>query len=200
MSELADDDVLKDSQGVGSEVPLGKMVKRIKSQGSKRKKVKKNKCLPDEKQTAENDIDVLKMVRQINYDNIRMPAKFELSNGNEDPLSKKMQKDSAHARTKKRKSDEDTPVQMPKRRHSSSTPKGLRLSSGTSKTASEDSPEAESLSDAELLPDTDAKTKRRRKVKGSKPQLMMSLKQKAEVTDSFLDDEAYKSDEHDLKV
>ncbi|KAK4275808.1 hypothetical protein QN277_018828 [Acacia crassicarpa] len=184
------------------DVPLGKMVKHIKSQGSKRKKGKKNKPVLDDKKKAENDVDILKMVRQINLDNLGMPAKFESSNGDEDSLSKKMQKDLAHAMTKKGKSGEETPVQVPKRRRSSSTPRSLRLSSGTSKaslTVSEDSPEAKLPSDADLIPDTDSKTKQRRKVKGSKPHLSSSLKRKAEVSDSHHDDEAYESDKHDLK-
>ncbi|KAK4259162.1 hypothetical protein QN277_005520 [Acacia crassicarpa] len=199
-SELADDDVPKDSQRDGSDVPLGKMVKHIKSQGTKRKKGKKNKPVLDDKKKAENDVDILKMVRQINLDNLGMPAKFESSNGDEDSLSKKMQKDSAHAMTKTGKSGEETPVQVPKRRRSSSTPRSLRLSSGTSKaslTVSEE--EAKLPSDADLIPDTDSKTKQRRKVKGSKPHLSSSLKRKAEVSDSHHDDEAYESDKHDLK-
>ncbi|KAI9123829.1 hypothetical protein K1719_005129 [Acacia pycnantha] len=202
-SELANDDVPKDNERDGSEVPLGKIVKHIKSQGTKRKKVKKNKPVPDEKKKAENDVDILKMVRQINLDNLGMSTKFESSNGHEDPLSKKMQKDSAHAVSKKRKSGEETPVQVPKRRRSSFASGSLRSSSGISKaslTVSEDSPEAKGPSDSELIPDKDIKTKKRRKLKGSKPGLVVSsLKQKADVSDSYDDDEGYKSDEHDLK-
>ncbi|XP_028754953.1 sister chromatid cohesion protein PDS5 homolog B-A isoform X2 [Neltuma alba] len=202
-SELANDDVLKDSEKDGSEVPLGKMIKHIKSQGTKRKKVKKNKSMPDDMKKAENDIDILKMVRQINIDNLGMTTKFESSNGHEDPLSKKMQKESAHAVSGKRKSGEETPIQVPKRRRSSSTPGSFRSSSGNSKaslTVSGDSPEAKLPSDAKLIPDTDTKTKQRRKVKGSKPGLSVSSsKQKAEASESYHDDEAYKSDERDFK-
>ncbi|XP_054776795.1 sister chromatid cohesion protein PDS5 homolog A-like isoform X2 [Prosopis cineraria] len=199
-SELADD-VLKDNERDGSEVPLGKMIKHIKSQGTKRKKVKKSKSVPGEMEKAENDIDILRMVRQINLDNLGMSSKFESSNGHEDPLGKKMKKDSADAMTKKRKSSEETPIQVPKRKRSSSTPGSFRSSNGPSKaslTVSEDSPEAKLPSDAEIIPDTDSKTKKRRKVKGSKPGLLVSpLKQR--VSDSYHDDEDFKSDEPDLK-
>lgn len=202
-SKLADEDVQKDNAKDGSEVPLGKMIKHIKSQGTKRKKVKKNKSVPGETGKAENDIDILKMVRQINLDNLGMSTKFEPSNGHEHSLRKKLQKDSTYAMTNKRKAGEETPVRVPKCMRSS-TPGSLRWSSDTSKasqTVSDESPEANLPFDAKLVPDTDGKNRNSKKVKGSDPDLLVySLKQKAKVSDSYLDDEAYESDEHDIKV
>ncbi|XP_039118231.1 sister chromatid cohesion protein PDS5 homolog A isoform X1 [Dioscorea cayenensis subsp. rotundata] len=59
---------LEDSDREGNELPLSKMMKILKSQGSKKKKiVKKNTLTPDTK-LPESEFDVLGMVREINLD------------------------------------------------------------------------------------------------------------------------------------
>ena len=62
-------------------MPLRKMIKRLKSKGAKDGRSKKNKSLSAEAKDAENDVDILKMVREINLDSLGMSSKFESSNG-----------------------------------------------------------------------------------------------------------------------
>ncbi|KAE9591537.1 hypothetical protein Lalb_Chr20g0119541 [Lupinus albus] len=220
-SQLAEGDALKDSEKDGNEVPLGKTIKNLKSQGTKGKKVKKKKSVPAETKKTENDIDILNMVREINLDNLGMSANFEPSNGHQHSLRKKLQKDPVSATNKKRKGDEETPSPVPKRKRSSlthgkfrssSTPKGPRTfsvekSSGAkSLVDAEINPEtdikaiprktAKSLMDAKTNPDTDIKAIPRKTVRGNDH----SLKSNIKVSESYHKDEADKSDEHDLQI
>jgi len=184
---------------------LGKIIKDIKSQGTKGKRVKKKKAVPAEKkkavpaetEKAENDIDILNVVRQINIDNLGLSTNFESSNGHENSLSKKLQKDPERATIKKRKGEDLTPVPVPKRKRSSFTHGKSRSSSTPSKApprgSGEDSSRVKLLSGAEFNPDTDSKAIKRKKVKGNEP----SIQAKAKAPKSYHDD---KSKEHDLKV
>ena len=198
-SQLAEDNALKDSEKDGNEMPLGRMIKNIKSQGTKGKKMKKNKTAPAETKKAENDIDILNMVREINLDNLGISTNFESSNGHENSLSKKAQNDPESTTTKKRKVGEASSVPVPKRKRTSFTHGKLRPSS-TSKAPQRvsgvDSSRVKSTMDAEFNPDTDRKTTQRKMVKSSEH----SLKPKAKAFKSYHNDEADKSDEHDPKV
>ncbi|XP_061339796.1 sister chromatid cohesion protein PDS5 homolog A-like isoform X2 [Gastrolobium bilobum] len=200
-SQLVEDEGSKDDEIEGNEMPLGKMLKHIKSKGTSGKKLKKNKSVPAETKNAENDFDILNMVRQINSDNVGTSTNFEPSNGHEHSLIKM---DPEYATAKKRKAGETTPVPVPKRRRSSTTHGKLRLSTSTSKASrrvsGEDSSGAELLLDAEVNSDTDSKTMHGKMVKGSdKDPLVSSLKHKVKGSDSYHDDESNKPDEHDMK-
>ncbi|XP_048323371.1 sister chromatid cohesion protein PDS5 homolog A [Ziziphus jujuba] len=133
VSEPIEDENLKGEKD-GNEVPLGKMIKRFKSHGAKAKKVKKNKSSPVEAGDTENDVDILKMVREINFDNLGKPSKFESSNGHEHFPSKKSMADPEHEKGEKRKASDQTSVPVPKRRRSLSTHSASRGPSNTSKT------------------------------------------------------------------
>ncbi|XP_059624884.1 sister chromatid cohesion protein PDS5 homolog A isoform X2 [Cornus florida] len=121
-SENAEDEALKDSEIEieidGNEVPLGKMIKRLKAKGAKARKVVKNENLPAEKKN-ENDVDILGMVREINLDNLDMSCKFESSNGHE-YVPGKTKIDQKHGKRKRQIVSESTNVSIPKRRRSSS--------------------------------------------------------------------------------
>ncbi|KAI4298831.1 hypothetical protein L6164_032348 [Bauhinia variegata] len=194
-SALAEDDVSKDNEGGGNEIPLGKMIKHIKSQGTKGKKVKKNKYVPAETKKGEND-DVLNMVRQINLDNLGASTKFEPSNGHEHSLSKKAQKDPESV-TKKRKAGEATPVPVPKRRRSSSSHRSLSGTPKARQRVSEDFLDTKLKLDVEVSLDTDSKPSERKKVKGRSSDLLASsLKRKAKDSDDE-DNKSYEDDEED---
>ncbi|CAL0301082.1 unnamed protein product [Lupinus luteus] len=192
-SQLAEDDALRDSEKDGNEIPLRKIMKNIKSRRTKGKKVKKNKSIPAETKKTENDIDILNMVREINLDNLGISTNFESSNGHE-----KLQKDQVCASNKKRKGGEETPSPVPKRKRSSLT-RGKFRSNSTSKGpqifSGEESSEAKSLVDVEINPDTDIKAKRGEIVRGNDH----SLKPKVKVSESYDNDKADKSNEHDLQ-
>ncbi|XP_019425447.1 PREDICTED: sister chromatid cohesion protein PDS5 homolog A-A-like isoform X1 [Lupinus angustifolius] len=219
-SQLAEVDALKDSEKDRNEVPLGKTIKNIKSQGTKGKKVKKKKSVPTETKKTENDIDVLNMVREINLDNLEMSANFESSNGHQHSLRKKLQKDPVCATNKKRNGNEETPSPVPKRKRSSLTHGKFRSSStatGPRRFSAEKSPGAKSLVDAEINPDTDIKAIPRKTAKSlgdakinpdtdikAIPRKTVrgndhSLKSNIKVSESYNKDDADKSDEHDLQ-
>ncbi|KAK7303437.1 hypothetical protein RJT34_14343 [Clitoria ternatea] len=195
-SQLAEDDALKDSENDGNEIPLGKIIKDIKSR-TKGKKVKKKKSVPAETKT-ENDIDILNMVREINLDNLGIVTNFESSNGYENLLSKKLQKDPEGETNKKRKVGEVTPVPVPKRKRTSVTHGKSRASStpkAPQRVEAEDSSGVELLLGAESNPDTDSKTMQRKRVKGSEP----STEPKVKASKSYHHNNSDKSKEHELK-
>ncbi|KAF2306079.1 hypothetical protein GH714_011216 [Hevea brasiliensis] len=127
-SDIAEDVVLKDSEREANEVPLGKMIKQLKSPGTKGGKVKKNKSLSAKTKNAESDVDILKMVREINLDNMGLSSKFESSNGHKDFPSEKAKSELEHEKSKKIKATDVASVPVPKRRRSSSS-HSARLSS-----------------------------------------------------------------------
>lgn len=111
---------MKDIEIDGNEMPLGKMLKRIKAKGSKARKVVNNGSTPAVVET-ENNVDILGMLREINLDNVDVPNKFDSSNGHE--------KISSEAKLKRKGISNDLPnVSVPKRQRSSSA-KGHKRSS-----------------------------------------------------------------------
>ncbi|KAL3519260.1 hypothetical protein ACH5RR_017409 [Cinchona calisaya] len=116
--EVAEDEAMKDSETDGSEMPLGKILKRLKAKGAKSKRELKN----DSVQSGENnesDVDILKMIREINSDNLDNSSKFGSINDHEYvPKETKVDHD-----LQKRKTmlDEPNNVSVPKRRRSSSS-------------------------------------------------------------------------------
>ncbi|KAF7803880.1 sister chromatid cohesion protein PDS5-like protein A-like isoform X2 [Senna tora] len=202
-SQAAENEVPKENEKDGNKIALGKMIKNRRTKGkTKGKTAKKKKSVPaetTETKKAEDDIDILHMVRQINLDNLGMSTKFESSNGHGNSLSEKAQKDPEYATNKKRKA-EVSPVPVPKRKRSSATHGSMRSSSSTStapQKVSKDSPEAKSF-DAEVSPISDSKTVKRKVVKGNDSDLLVSsLKQKAMGSDIDDNDEANNSDSPD---
>ncbi|KAL3521808.1 hypothetical protein ACH5RR_014642 [Cinchona calisaya] len=117
-SEVAEDEAMKDSETDGSEMPLSKIIKRLKAKGAKaRREAKTESVLSVGKN--ENDLDILKMVREINSDNLGNPSKFDSINGHEH-VSKETKTD---RKLHKRKTmfDESNNIPVPKRRRSSSS-------------------------------------------------------------------------------
>lgn len=173
----------------GNEMPIGKMLKHLKSKGGKAKQVKKNKSSPAEAKKAENDVDILKMVREINIDNLGMSTKFESSNGHEHFPSKKAKVDPKHEKGKKRIASDAASVQVPKRRRSSPAHGAFRSPTSTSKARSRvsrdelDRGRLSSLQSIEMDQDTgsDVKDKistQKKKVEGAETELLVSSIQK----------------------
>ncbi|KAK9051851.1 hypothetical protein SSX86_028479 [Deinandra increscens subsp. villosa] len=105
-------DILKDSETDGNDVPLGKMLKRLKAKGSKAKKIVNNGSTPAVVET-ENNIDILGMLKEINSDNVDLSNKFDSSNGH--------RRITTEAKLKRKSVPNDlTNVSVPKRRRSSS--------------------------------------------------------------------------------
>ncbi|CAJ2658166.1 unnamed protein product [Trifolium pratense] len=192
-SQSAEDHALKDNAKDRNEIPLGKIVKKIRSRGTKGKKVKKNKTTTAEKKKAEDDFDILNMVREINLDNLGITTNFESSNGHESSLSKKVQKDPEFETIIKRKVGEETLAPVPKRRRSSVIyGKSRKVSQRISDVVPSGS---KSLLDAEINPDTDSKNMERKLVKGKEP----SLERKIKASESYHIDESEKSEDCDIK-
>ncbi|KAM7263653.1 hypothetical protein ACFE04_001336 [Oxalis oulophora] len=129
--KIAEDEALKHVKKDGNDLPLGNMMKQLKSKGSKATKEKKIKHLPIESGNAENDVDILKMVREINLDNMGISRKFESSNGHDQSPNKKTEVEAKSPKDTKRKVTDASPVPIPKRRRSSlGTPKSTPRGSG----------------------------------------------------------------------
>lgn len=110
----------EDNETDGNEVPLGKMLKRIKAKGSKARKVVNNGSIPAVVET-ENNIDILGMLREINSDNVDVSNNFDSSNGHG--------KISNEAKLKRKGISNDLAnISIPKRQRSSSA-KGQKRSS-----------------------------------------------------------------------
>ncbi|KAI8001212.1 hypothetical protein LOK49_LG09G01369 [Camellia lanceoleosa] len=136
--EVVDDGVLKDSETDGNDVPLGKIIKRLRAKGTKAKKMVKNESLPAGTEHEEN-VDILEMVREINLDNLGTSSKFESSNGHE-CTPKNLKIDQKHKKRKKLVAGETTNSPVPKRRRSSSA---QGASKGFKRTSTDDLPQEE---------------------------------------------------------
>ncbi|KAL5574829.1 hypothetical protein UlMin_016528 [Ulmus minor] len=143
--ETAEDDVLKQGEKDGNEMPLGKMIKHLKSQGTKGKKVKKEKSSSAEAGNAGNDVDILGMVRDINVDNLGKSNKFQSTNGHEHSPSKKSRTDLKRQKGEKRKAIDATPVPVPKRKRSLSGQSASKGRSSSSKASTNNVNERKSV-------------------------------------------------------
>ncbi|KAK6133264.1 hypothetical protein DH2020_033025 [Rehmannia glutinosa] len=113
-SVISEDDIMKDSETEGSEMPLGKLMKRLKAKAAKTKKEAKNE--PAQAGVAnENDFDILKMVKEINSEGAT--SKIKSSNGHKHARKKRSQ---PKLQKSQRLFDETTDVPVPKRRRTSS--------------------------------------------------------------------------------
>lgn len=223
-SQVAQDEELKPGEIDGNEMPLGKMLQRLKSQGTKAKKLKRNKSLPAEAKNAENDVDFLEMVREVNLGNLGVSNKLESSNGHEYFQSKKTKKDLKREKGKKRKASDATSVTVPKRPRSSSAHGAFRTSAGISKAplrASEDATFKariiHSIQSIETDPDisSDSKGKmstQKKLIEGAESDFLVSslrnnesfpAKHKGKFSDRGHNDEAYElreANDSDLEV
>ncbi|KAL9813536.1 putative sister chromatid cohesion protein Pds5 [Arabidopsis thaliana] len=119
--QTSENEVMIDGESDGNEIPLGKIVERLRAQGTKTRKGKKNKSVPAEDENGKNDVDVLKMVREINLDHLQMLDKFESSNGHKHSPSERAEICQRDQKGNKRNvGDATSVVSVPKRRRSSS--------------------------------------------------------------------------------
>lgn len=116
-TEVTADEAQNKDEKDGNDLPLGKMIKGLKSHGSREKKDKKVKKKLVEKKNAENNVDILTMVREIN---LSTTTKLESMNGHEDFPGKRTNVDAMPAKSKKRKNSDATPFPVPKHQRSSS--------------------------------------------------------------------------------
>ncbi|XP_019463683.1 PREDICTED: sister chromatid cohesion protein PDS5 homolog A-like isoform X1 [Lupinus angustifolius] len=201
-SQLAEDEVPKDNEFDGNEMPLGKMLKQIKSQRTSVKKLKKNKSVSAETEKDDQDIDNLNLVRQIKLNNCGLSSNSEPSNGHEHCSSKDAPKDAENATGQKRKSRETKDIPVPKHWRSSCT--NLILSSSTSKASrrvpGEDSPGIKLLLGSEFNPDLDSNATQINMAEDSDEDLLVSsLKQNVKGSGQYHNDETGKPDEHEMK-
>lgn len=94
---------------------MGKMIKRLRAKGMKARKLMKDERSPPKSKTK-NDIDILKMVREMDLDNAENLDKLEPS-GHEYVRKKS---DVPKHKKSKRKTSESANVPIPKRQRSSS--------------------------------------------------------------------------------
>ncbi|WCJ28194.1 hypothetical protein M5689_009901 [Euphorbia peplus] len=129
-SDIVDDEILKDGENEGNDVPLGEIMKQIRAQGSKKGKKKKKKSSSAKSKNAETGVDILTMVREINLDNLGLSGKFESSNGHKHDPIEKTSSEPEHENVKKRKPTDIGSFPVPKRRRSSSN-SAFKLSSSS---------------------------------------------------------------------
>ncbi|KAH0747234.1 hypothetical protein KY285_008891 [Solanum tuberosum] len=121
-SEITEDEAMKDSETEGNEVPLGKIMERLKARSKMRKEVKDDSS-PAEVRT-ENDVDILKVVREIDSNNVVDDNKLDASNGHESAVKTK-----ASNKRQKRKTGTDISVPKGAKRQRSSSFSVHKLSS-----------------------------------------------------------------------
>ncbi|GER37526.1 sister chromatid cohesion protein pds5 [Striga asiatica] len=123
---VSEDDIMKDSETEGNEMPLGKLMQRLKAKAARTKKEAKTESLRTKKEAKdelaqagvsnENDFDILKMVKEINSDNAGTSVKLS-SNGHENARRKRIQNEPHNSR---RLNGESTDIPVPKRKRTSS--------------------------------------------------------------------------------
>ncbi|KAL3643305.1 hypothetical protein CASFOL_014120 [Castilleja foliolosa] len=117
-SALADDDIMKDSETEGGEVPLAKLMKRLKAKAAKARKDMKDESAPAGA-ANENEFDILKMVKEINSDDPGVADKPGSSNGTKYVYKKENSNDKLEKRKSWFSKTMDVPV--PKRRRTATT-------------------------------------------------------------------------------
>ncbi|KFK31352.1 hypothetical protein AALP_AA6G101300 [Arabis alpina] len=114
--QTSENEGMNDEESDGNEIPLGKIVERLRA-----RKAKKIKSVPAEDENGKNDVDVLKMVREINLDHLQMLHKFESSNGHKHSPGERAETCQRDQKANKRNvGDATSVVSVPKRRRSSS--------------------------------------------------------------------------------
>lgn len=105
---------MKDSETEGNEVPLGKIMERLKARSKMRKELKDDSSPAEVR--AENDVDILKMVREIDSNNVVDDNKLDATNGHESAVKTK-----ASNKRQKRGTDISVPKGAKRQRSSSSS-------------------------------------------------------------------------------
>uniref|UniRef100_A0A6V7QRS0 Sister chromatid cohesion protein PDS5 homolog A n=1 Tax=Ananas comosus var. bracteatus TaxID=296719 RepID=A0A6V7QRS0_ANACO len=119
--DVKDEMVVQESDENGNEVPLGKMMKLLRSQGAKKKKkATKKQNLSSDVFDFENEVDVLGVIREINMDNLENSETMKVSRDNKggkalDSRKRKIEKASIAAATP-----------TPKRKRSASSQKVMK--------------------------------------------------------------------------
>ncbi|KAH6768773.1 binding protein [Perilla frutescens var. frutescens] len=177
-SVQAEDDSMKDSETEGSEIPLAKLMKRLKAKGAKARKEAKNQSAPAAV-SNENDFDILRMVKEINSDNLGTPGKIGSSNDHE-YVGKKGR--NIH-QLQKRKTwfDESKDVPVPKRRRTSSAQahKSFQTSprkgsKGSSKVNQEDISDDSDKVDEDLQTSSEGKSAKEKMAESAESDLLIS--------------------------
>ncbi|CAN1177240.1 Sister chromatid cohesion protein PDS5 homolog A [Linum perenne] len=137
----AEEEYRKDSDIEENEEPLGEMLKQLKAKSTKAGRNKKEKPSSAKGKSTENDFDILKMVREINVNDVAVPGKFEASNGHKDAPIGKLKSELEHGKGEKRKAIDVASVPVPKRRRSASIYTAARLSQSPMKAPSRASAE-----------------------------------------------------------
>ncbi|KAL6546873.1 hypothetical protein OROMI_022594 [Orobanche minor] len=122
-SVLGEDNIVKGSEIEGSEIPLAKLMKQLKAKAAKSRKDAKNESVPAEL-ANENDFDILKMVKEINSDNLGTAGKHGSSNGPE--YVDKKEKSSHKLQKRKSFFSKSIDVPVPKRRRTTHASKGSK--------------------------------------------------------------------------
>ncbi|EPS57807.1 hypothetical protein M569_17010, partial [Genlisea aurea] len=132
---VSEDEAMKDSESEASEMPLGKLMKRLKAKAAKLKK----ETTPA-RSANEKEIDVLKMVDEINHENSGTTSKFEWSNGNGNARKRRSETE-LHKNKKLKNESKDSLV--PKRRRTSGEALKSSASAGPKDSKNnEDAPDA----------------------------------------------------------
>lgn len=108
---------MKDDDLDGNDMPLGKIIKRLKAKSSKAKRGVKGATLFGESK-EEDDMDILRVVREIDLDDVGISNKFESTNGHQDDTPDFTPKH--NLQEKKRIVGSETSSPIPKRQRSSS--------------------------------------------------------------------------------
>ncbi|XP_009128992.1 sister chromatid cohesion protein PDS5 homolog A isoform X1 [Brassica rapa] len=125
---------MNDEESDDNEIPLGKILERLRAQRTKSREGEKNKSVPAEDESGKTDVDVLKMVREINLDHLRTVDKFESSNGHTHSPGKRSNTGETDQKATKRSAGDGTSVvSVPKRRRSSSGHSPFKFSNSGSK-------------------------------------------------------------------
>nr|VDD38116.1 unnamed protein product [Brassica oleracea] len=158
-------EVMDNEDSDGNELPLGKILERLRAQS---RKGKKNKSVPaeDDENGKKEDVDVLKMVREINLDHLKLD-KFESSNGHtHSPVERADTSHSDQKANKRSAGNATSVVSVPKRRRSSSGHSPFKFSSGGPLKASKEELLEERDMDANVSSDSDrgkSRSSRKRK-------------------------------------
>ncbi|KAL6562372.1 hypothetical protein OROGR_003379 [Orobanche gracilis] len=120
---VGEDNIVKCSETEGSEIPLTKLMKQLKAKAAKSRKAAKNDFVPAEL-ANENDFDILKMVKEINSDNLGTAGKPGSSNGPE--CVDKKEKSSHKLQKRKSFFSKSIDVPVPKRRRTTPASKGSK--------------------------------------------------------------------------
>ncbi|KAL5972453.1 hypothetical protein ACLOJK_041708 [Asimina triloba] len=221
-----DEKGLEDSDIDGAELPLGKMMKQLKSQRIKKRKKVGKQSLPSEKNNTENDMDILGMVREINLENNERASTMENSKSGsnqkhfatKERIDQNGKKISESQKKKKKKTGDifSTPVPTRKRSpfgkdtrrqsHSKNSVKSIEKTSQTSSKNTEISPLRSIKVDGDLFSWSEVKLpKEKSMVEPNEPDSSHSptdkslTRCKSKDTQQYPDDISHSENNHEFK-